>query len=139
VTRVEYLRTAWEVSFTLEDSSLGVASGLVPFPHEVVLQATSDCDDDLSSDAKIAHTLVSSTTHRVESVKVGASSTLTISFSNGAVIQFSGVVNPIDEVWNVYAPSDSNRRRQWGGGSFVQSYFGELSADPAFIAFGTAA
>ena len=139
MTRVEYFRTGWEVSFVLEDSSPGIASDLVAFPHEVVLQAIPDSDDDPSFNAKIAHTLVLSTRHTVESVKVGQSSALTISFSNGSSVEFPGVAAPRDEVWTVYAPSDSDRRRQWGGGCFVQSYFGELSAAPAFIVFGTAA
>jgi len=134
--RVEYFRNGWEVSFSLKDSSPAAILGLVAFPHEVVLQATSN--DGIPSDAETARVLVSCTEHTVQSVSVGESASLTISFSNGATAQFPGVAGPVDEVWSVYSSAYANRRRKFGEDCFMQSYFGELSADNSFIAFSTA-
>ena len=133
---MEYLRTAWEIELSLPASGAAVSSGFLKELDEVVLQAESDDSGELQSEAELARTLVLSTSCTVQSVEVDNSSNLAITFSDGATVQFPGVAGPVDEVWSIYTPIDSGRRRQFGEPAFVQSYFGELSIDPEFAAFG---
>jgi hypothetical protein len=136
VPRVEYLCTAWEIEFNLPENGAAVSSGFLKELDGVVLQAEADDLSELQSDAELARTLVLSTSCTVQSVEVDNSSNLAITFSSGAKAQFLGVAGPVDEVWSIYTRLDSGRRRQFGEPALVQSYFGDLSIDPAFAAFG---
>ena len=136
ITRVEYLRNAWEVSFSLGENSAAVSSGFLAELNDVVLNAEADPDSNLQSDAELAKALVLATSCTVQCVEVDNSSNLTFVFGNGAKAKFPGVAGPVDEVWSIYTPLATGRRRQFGEPVFVQSYFGDLSIDPVFAAFG---
>jgi len=136
IIRVEYLRNAWEVAFSLPENSAALCSGIVAELNDVVLNAEADPDSNLQSDAELAKALVLATLCTVQDVGVDNSSNLTFVFSNGAKVRFPGIAGPVDEVWSIYTPLAPGRRRQFGEPAFVQSYFGDLSIDPMFAAFG---
>ncbi len=136
ITRVEYLRTFWEIEFSLPQKGAAVSSGFLSELDQVVLEAEGDFNCTVRSDAELARKLVLSTSCTIRSIEVDRFSNLTLVFSNGTSVQFPGVSGPIDEVWSIYTPLNSARRRQFGEPAFVQSYFGDLTIDPAFAAFG---
>jgi hypothetical protein len=136
VIRFEYYRTGWEVVFSLPESSRAVAAGLVLHPHEVALSA--EAGEALELNGRLARTLVLSTMHTVQAIEVDSASNLTMTFTNGTSVFFPGTSGPVDEVWCVYKAPDSGRKRCFGEPSFLQSYFGQLSIDPEFAAFGAA-
>lgn len=138
IVRIEYLRTGWITTFCIPETGKYAQTGLVGFPYEVTLHAADlrssrNASSSPEDDAVTAFALFSAVPHKVVGVSVVDGSSLAIAFESGQSIVVLGVCDPVDEVWTLGPATHPGQTRGFGGPAFVQSYFGDLSADPRLL------
>ena len=132
ITRIEYIRTAWEIDFCLSRSEFAEQLGISI--SEVTLQAEAWLDTSIEADASIAKLLVECTAHIVEAIQVESdTSDVSVLFTNGVSVTFPGRAGPVDEVWTFFVPSETGLRRRFGEACLAQSYFGDLGLDSCIL------
>ena len=136
ITRMEFVRTGWELEFGLPEDKIAVSGDVLAPSEDIILAAEADPNSEVEADAEIARILVLATAQTVESVAVDADANLSLSFSHGLAVQFPGKAGPVDEVWYFYASSGA--RRLVGEPSLAMSYFGELRFEPRLLKYGRA-
>jgi hypothetical protein len=140
ITQFAFFRTAWTITFTLSESSPVITAGLIEHPYELRIDAATNAESPVETDADIAKQLVLCTLLKITRVDISnENKDITFEFSDGTTISFPGVADPIDEVWTLYDPYQCNNtsHRAFGEHAFVQSYFGDLFVDQSFLRIGS--
>jgi len=151
ISRIEYFRTRWEISFSIADERQPLFSEFLEHPFEVCLEASEISPPDLNKwqqalastptdvvalsdrhDAIAALVLFNAVAYSVVGVEMRQDSTIEIQFDGARKLLVAGICPPIDEVWTL-APQSYGSKRAFGGPAFVQSYFGDLTADPRLL------